>query len=40
MEQLRQAVADALERGLVRRTALLAKSKQNKRLASAMKNLR
>jgi len=40
MEQLRQAVADALERGLVRRTVLLAKSKQNKRLASAMKNLR
>lgn len=37
-EQLQQAVADALERGLVRRSALAAIAKKNLRLAASLKN--
>lgn len=36
-EQLRQAIKDALERGLVRKTALLALAKKSDRVASALK---
>lgn len=40
IDQLRQAITDALERGLVRRSVLVALSKRNDRFALAIKSLR
>lgn len=40
MEQLRQAVIDALDRGLVRRSALATASKSSSRLAAILKRMR
>jgi predicted transcriptional regulator of viral defense system len=39
-EQLQQAVADAMKRGLVRRSALAAAAKKNVRISNALKRLR
>jgi hypothetical protein len=39
-EQLQQAVADAIERGLVRRSALAAAAKKNIRISNALKRVR